>query len=135
LGLGVGSTAAVSFVAALGGPITLAVGLASLLALGIWALFGESWQSRLSKKISKTLQDKKFIEKTEQGANTFWDQTLASFETGAVETKRKFEEYLKVNEELVREDGENSRLKIEATLSVLEGLKDFFGGIPWRWTG
>ncbi|MGA3197782.1 MAG: helix-turn-helix domain-containing protein [Terriglobales bacterium] len=135
LGLGVGSTAAVSFVAALGGPITLAVGLASLFALGIWALFGESWQSRLSKKISKILRDKKFIEKTEQGTNTFWDQTLTSFETGANETERKFDDYLSANEALVSEDGENSRLKIERTLGVLEGLKDFFGGIPWRWTG
>jgi transcriptional regulator with XRE-family HTH domain len=135
LGLGVGSTAAVSFVAALGGPITLAVGLASIFALGIWALFAESWQSRLSKKLSKTLRDKNFIEKTAQGTNAFWDQTLTAFETGANETERKFEEYLSANEALVSDDAETSRTKIDSTLRVMEGLKDFFGGIPWRWTG
>ena len=135
LGLGIGSTTAVSFVAALGGPITLAVGLAVLGALGVWALFGESWQSRLSKKISKILHDNKFIEKNEQGANTFWNQTLTAFEAGADETEEKFEKYLSVNEALVSDEAYISRKKIEDTLSVMEGLKDFFGGIPWRSTG
>jgi hypothetical protein len=132
VGLGVGSTAAVSFVAAIGGPVTLAVGLASILALGFWALFGEQWQTRLSKKIAKTLHDRDFLKMTETGVNRFWDQTLSAFQAGADEIEKKFDEYVEANSQLLRDGEQNSKERIEATLQKMEELKDFFGGIPWR---
>jgi hypothetical protein len=132
VGLGVGSTSLVTFVAAIGGPVTLAIGLASLLTLGIWALLGESWQSRLAKKISKVLADKEFLKKVEQGVNSFWEQTWRAFEAGANEIEKKFGQYLLTNEQLLSDEEEGSKEKIEATIRVLEDLKDFFAGIPWR---
>jgi hypothetical protein len=132
VGLSVGSSAAVSFVAAIGGPVTLAIGLASILALGFWALFGEDWQTRLAKKIAKTLQDKNFLPTTESGVDKFWDQTLLAFQAGADEIERKFGEYVETNSQLLRDEEQNSRAKIEATILKMEELKDFFGGIPWR---
>ena len=132
VGLGVGSVGAVSFVAAIGGPVTLAIGLALILALGFGMLFGEDWQTRLSKKIAKTLQEKNFLNTTETGVNRFWDQTLSAFQAGADEIERKFDEYIEANSQLLRDEEQNSREKIEATLQKMEELKDFFGGIPWR---
>jgi transcriptional regulator with XRE-family HTH domain len=132
VGLGVGSTSLVTFVAAIGGPVTLAIGLASLLTLGIWALLGESWQSRLAKKISKVLADKEFLKRVEQGVNSFWEQTWRAFEAGANEIEKKFGQYLLTNEQLLSDEEEGSKEKIEATIRVLEDLKDFFAGIPWR---
>jgi hypothetical protein len=132
VGLSVGSTSLVTLVAAIGGPVTLAIGLAALLTLSVWALLGESWQSRLAKKIANILTEKEFLKKVENGVNSFWEQTWRAFEAGANEIERKFAQYLLTNEQLFSDEQENSRAKIEATLKVLEELKDFSAGIPWR---
>jgi transcriptional regulator with XRE-family HTH domain len=132
VGLGVGSTSLVTFVAAIGGPVTLAIGLASLLMLGVWALLGSSWESRLAKKMEKLLSEKEFLKKVEAGVNAFWEQTWQAFEKGANEVEKKFGQYLLTNEQLLKDEKEGSREKIEATISKLEDLKDFFAGIPWR---
>ena len=132
VGLSVGSTSLVTLVAAIGGPVTLAIGLASLLTLGVWALLGESWQSRLAKKLAKLLAEKEFLKKAENGVNSFWDQTWQAFEAGSNEVERRFGQYLLTNQQLLSDEEEGSREKIEATLKILEDLKDFFAGIPWR---
>jgi len=132
VGLGVGSASLVTFVAAIGGPVTLAIGLASLITLGLWALLGESWQSRLAKKIAKILADKEFLKKVEEGVNSLWEQTWRAFEAGANEVEKKFGQYLLTNEQLLSDEEEGSKEKIEATIKALEELKDFFAGIPWR---
>lgn len=128
-GLGIGSTGLVSFVAAIGGPVTLAVGLASVLALGIWSLFGEDWRSRLAKKIAKTLQEKGLLSNIKEKSNSFWESTWIAFEKGADAIEEKFAEYIAKNEELLQG---NSKEKIQAAIVSLEDLRDFFGGIPWR---
>ena len=74
-GLGIGSSGLVSLVAAIGGPVTIAVGLAAVLAVGIWKWFGEDWQKRLAKQIAKKLQQEKLLEKIEIKANAFWDSS------------------------------------------------------------
>jgi hypothetical protein len=129
-GLGVGSGSLVTLVASLGGPITLAVGIAAVLAMGVWSLTGESWESRLAKKIAKTLKEKNLLEKIETKSNAFWDNTREAFTLAATELERKFGEYLAANVRLLHDT--NSRQKIEEVIAVLEDLRDFFGGIPWR---
>ena len=128
-GFGVGSSGLVTFVAAIGGPVTLAVGLASVLALGMWGLFGEDWRSRLAKKIAKTLQEQGLLSNIREKSDAFWESTWTAFETGADAIEEKFAEYITKNEELLRG---NSKDKIQAAIVSLEDLRDFFGGIPWR---
>ncbi len=129
-GLGVGSTGLVTLVAAIGGPVTLAVGIATVLTMGIWSLFGEAWESRLAKKISKTLQEKGLLEKIQEKSDAFWDTSWTAFEHGADAIEEKFAEYLARNETLLND--KDSHKKIEAAVAALEDLRDFFGGIPWR---
>jgi hypothetical protein len=132
VGLSVGSASLVSLVSALGGPVTLAVGFAALLTLGAWMLLGESWQSRLAKKIEKLLRENGFLGKVEQAINSFWDQTWDAFEAGAREVEKKFNQYISVNDQLLNDEQSGSKEKIEATIRELENLRDFFAGIPWR---
>lgn len=129
-GLGIGSGGLITFVSAIGGPITLAVGIAAVLAAGLWKYFGEAWQSRLAKKISKTLQEKGLLEKIEEKGDAFWKSTWTAFELGADAIEEKFTQYLDANERLLND--KDSRKKLEATIATLEDLRDFFGGIPWR---
>ena len=132
VGLGVGSTALVTFVAAIGGPVTLAIGLASLITLGVWALLSDSWQRRLAKKFAKTLEDHGFVKKYEEGVNAFWEQSWRAFEAGADGVDRRFGQYLATNEQLVDDAKGGSKERIERTIQTLEELRDFFAGIPWR---
>lgn len=132
VGLGVSSVGLVTFVAAIGGPVTLAIGLASLLTLGVWALLSDSWQRRLAKKFAKTLDEQGFLKKYEEGVNAFWDQTWSAFEAGADGIDKKFGQYLSTNEQLVNDAKGGSKEKIEKTIETLEELRDFFAGIPWR---
>ena len=129
-GLGIGSSGLVSLVAAIGGPVTIAVGLAAVLAVGIWKWFGEDWQKRLAKQIAKKLQQEKLLEKIEIKANAFWDSSWAAFELGATAVEEKFAEYLNTNEALLKD--KDSHQRIESAIAKLEDIRDFFGGIPWR---
>jgi hypothetical protein len=129
-GFEVGSASLVTGVSLIGGPVTLSVGLASVLALGIWSLFVKDWKTPLAKKISKTLNDKGLLTKLREQSDAFWDTTWTAFEVGADAIEEKFDEYLKRNDDLLK--GKDSTGKLETAIATLEDLRDFFGGIPWR---
>ncbi len=130
LGIGVGgTTTAVSLVAALGGPITIMIGLAAAAGALIFALFGSSWQSRLAKKICETMKDKKFLETLSSHADTYWDDTRKGFVAALAETERAFQENLENMKKLARA---TSREEVEGMIKRVEGTRDFFGGIPWK---
>jgi hypothetical protein len=130
VGLGIGSSSLVTFVSMIGGPVTLAVGIAAVFTLGIWSLFGESWQSRLAKKIAKTLKEQNFADKVHEASGAWWTTSWIAFERGADAIENGFTEYLAKNEALLND--KDSRQKLEAVIASLEDLRDFFGGIPWR---
>lgn len=67
-----GTAGVIAFVAAIGGPIVLAIGLAAVLAFSIWGLFGESWQKRLAKETVKYFIAQKVCEKFTEGINQYW---------------------------------------------------------------
>ncbi len=130
VGVGVGSGALVTFVAAIGGPVTLTIGLAAALALGIWSLFGDDWQTRLAKKLSKSLEEQDYIKLMRENTAKYWDDALLGFEIGASSVESSFDTYLEKNEQLVRD--RESKQRIEQAIVKLEELGDFFDGIPWR---
>jgi transcriptional regulator with XRE-family HTH domain len=135
IGISVGGTgAAASMVALIGGPITLAIGLGALLALGAWALFGDSWQRRLAKKIAKTLEDNHLLDKLTAAADQYWTDTRSAFDQGADEVERKYQQYIENLRSLLGDDAVRSRERIERLIANMEALKDFFGAIPWRCT-
>jgi len=126
-----GVATVVSFVAAIGGPITLGIGLfAAAVFLGL-ALFGESWERRLAKKIVGHFEEQRVLHKFLQGSEEYWQDTAKAFEKGADAVEDKFQEYIEHLRELCSND-EISRKKVEEILLVLGELKAFFAGIPWR---
>lgn len=130
LGISVGGTAsAISLVAALGGPVTIMIGLAALAALAVYALFGSSWQSRLAKKICEILKDEKFLEVLVTHSEKYWDDTRHGFQNGIAATEAAFQENLGNLRKLVNA---TSREDITAMIAQVGATRDFFGGIPWR---
>lgn len=126
-----GVATAVAFVAAIGGPITLAIGLFAAAAASIWALFGESWERRLAKKIVSHFEKEQVLDKFFKGSDEYWQDTAKAFDRGANTTEEKFQEHIQHVQEISRND-EASRKKIENIVSLLKKLKDFFAGIPWE---
>jgi transcriptional regulator with XRE-family HTH domain len=133
LGLGVGSTAAVSFVAAIGGPVTIAVGLAAALFVGIKTLFGARWQERLAKRMSKQLEDAQLAANQIKGVTKYWDDTEKFFDNGVANMETKYREYRVYLKQLIDEDlsREDSRSRILWLIHQLQEMQDFFGALPW----
>jgi hypothetical protein len=130
IGIGVGGTStAVSVVAALGGPVTIAIGIAALIGFGIFALFGGSWQKRLAKKIAKTVKEQELITTLTNSADKFWDDTLSGFNKATDETEKSYRENIKKLRNIVES---TDYAHIRTLLGELEALRDFFAGIVWK---
>ncbi|MEA5572805.1 dynamin family protein [Calothrix sp. UHCC 0171] len=126
-----GVATVVSFVAAIGGPITLGIGLlAAVFSLGL-ALFGESWERRLAKKIVGHFEEQKVLDKFLQASDEYWQDTAKAFEKGANAVEEEFQEYIQHLRELCSNE-EASREKVENILLLLRKFKTFFAEIPWR---
>ncbi|QIR39903.1 helix-turn-helix domain-containing protein [Tolypothrix sp. PCC 7910] len=125
-----GTAAVISFVAAIGGPIVLGVGLFAALAFAAWGLFGESWQKRLAKQTVKYFQEQRVSEKFTDGIDQFWRDTIKSFEKGANAVEADWNKYIEHLREITSPTTE-SKDRIEEIIKILEAGKDFFATIPW----
>src|SRR5690606_5073965 len=74
-----GTAAAVSAVAALGGPVTLAVGLAVGIGAAVMGIFGERWQIRMARRLYKQMEREGVLGKYENVIVTFWKNTGEAF--------------------------------------------------------
>ncbi len=118
-----------SLIAALGGPITIVIGLAVLLGLAAYALFGASWQSRLAKKICEALKEQHFLETLTKHSEKYWDDTRHGFQKGMAATEAAFQDNLGNLRKLVNA---TSREEMTTMIAQVGATRDFFGGIPWR---
>lgn len=130
LGIGVGTSSVMGAVAAIGGPITLGLGLGAVIALGAWRLFGESWETRLARKLVKHFNDENVVDQYRKGINEFWDETWEAFLAGAHAAEERYQKRKERLEELTSEESPQKE-RIEELLGKLEALRDFFAGIPW----
>jgi DNA-binding XRE family transcriptional regulator len=121
-----GTAAAVAAVAAFGGPVTIAIGIAVAVGAAIAAMFGPSWQTRLSRRIEKQLKDAKFLEMLQTGTERYWDETKEALSKGVAELERALKERHHSLRRMVSAENPAAMLE-EARMT-----RDFFGGIPWR---
>jgi hypothetical protein len=107
-----------AFVSALGGPVALVIGLASFASLSIWALIRQPWDTRLAKKLAKTLEEQKLLDKMLNASDSYW-----------AATKKVFDDRVKIVTDILEE---RDRQGIERLLVQLDSLQSFFAGIPWK---
>lgn len=93
IGISVGGTAAAaSFVAAVGGPITIGIAIAVAMG-GIFAwLTGASWQKKIAKKLIDVFEKADFENKLINSISTYWNDTSKAFEIAADKTEKQFQE-------------------------------------------
>ncbi len=131
LGISLGGTAAViGFVAAIGGPIVLAVGLAAGLAFVLGNIFGESWQKRLAKQTIKSFEEQHINEKLLEGIEQFWRDTITSFKKGANAVEVDWNKYIEHLREITSPETD-SKERIEEIIRILKVRWNFFVKIPW----
>ena len=130
IGISIGGTGAVfSVIAALGGPITVGVGLAVAVGVLAAALLGDSWQRSLAKQISKGMTKKNAQGEVRAALSNFWSDTLRGFNYAVIETEN---DYLNKLDTLRTIAFSTDAHELESKLQYLKELRDFFAGIPWR---
>lgn len=131
LGIGIpGGTAAVmAFIAAVGGPITVAVGIFVIAGGLIAKFFGESWERRLAKQIEKSLIDARLLTRLTEGTTKYWADTRHAFEAGADAVEKAYLERLEEFRSLF-ESEDRSVEEAKARLRRAQVLLRFFDGIP-----
>ncbi len=130
ISIGGGTAAVIAFVATIGGPIFLGIGIAAALASLAWSLFGESWQKRLAKQTVKYFQEQNIIDKFTDGIDEFWQDTTKSFNQCADAVEKDWQKYLDHLREITSPEMD-SKERIEEIIKILEELQNFFKQIPW----
>ena len=133
IGISVGGTAAAaSGLAMIGGPVTIIIALAVLVAFVSWTLFGASWQERLAKRIHKALEEQGVIKKLAEGAGIYWTDTMNAFDKAFKATEEEYRRYMK---NLRKHLDEADPATLDRQKKQVATLRRAFEGIPWRQTG
>ncbi len=84
MGIGVGGgAAAVTAVSAIGGPVTLVIGLAITGAIITYSISGVGWKKSLAKATNKQFEKAKAVSKYEELLNEYWKETILGFKIGS----------------------------------------------------
>ena len=130
LGISVGGTAAAaSFVAAIGGPITIGVALA-LSVFGLMKLaFGGTWKRRLAKELNNILKNEDpILDKYKEQLDCYWNDSHSALIVITDEVKLKYDDYIEDLDEKLKE----TDVKVlEKYLDDARGAISFFQNIEW----
>ncbi len=127
-----GAAGVSSAIAALGGPITLGIGIAIAAGVLVWRFFAGNWKSRLAKKIKQVFEEKRVLSSSEGTIKSFWDRTLTAFQKGADNMDTQHRNYIEEMEVIFGGPQENLQV-LEQRINRYQELKSFFAAIPWRW--
>ena len=129
IGISVGGTStAVSFVSALGGPVTFVIMLSLLAGFAVWRLFSDSWEKRLSKKINKEFLSGDSRNNFNRFVSKFWEDTQISFDAGVDEMVKELNKQVKKMEEEIKDWNPD---KTEKQIQECEEFLNFLAHIPW----
>ena len=127
-----GAAGVSSAIAALGGPITLGIGIAIAAGVLVWRFFAGNWKYRLAKKIKQVFEEKRVLSSSEGTIKSFWDSTLTAFQKGADNMDTQHRNYIEEMEVIFGGPQENLQV-LEQRINRYQELKSFFAAIPWRW--
>ena len=96
LGIGIagGTATGVSIVAALGGPVSVGIGIALAIGTITWQALGRSWQTRLARGLATKFAKMNIYGTIWVRCEKCWDDTLKAFEQGARSTEMQHRNYL-----------------------------------------
>ncbi|KXI21743.1 dynamin family protein [Photobacterium sanguinicancri] len=95
LGLASSVTGVTSFVAAIGGPITVGIVIASAIGYAVYRLFGGKWQASLAKKIRQAVDKQSPLSEIEKVISSYWKSTQESTLVCLNELQSETEKHIK----------------------------------------
>lgn len=79
IGINLGGTAAViTFIASIGGPVTIGIALAVIAAAATFGILSGTWESRVSKKLVREFEKENALQNCLASIDTYWDDTKAA---------------------------------------------------------
>jgi len=130
MGIALGGTGAVaSAVGALGGPVTLLISLAMFAASVLWSIFGRSWEEQLAKRLAQKFKEDNSIQKIDEAAKSYWDDTKKAFDTGFAKTEEAYREKLKKFRREVDDKDEDALREQQEYIGLLRNRLEM---LPWR---
>lgn len=118
LGLVGSVTTVTSFVAAIGGPITIGIALAAAIGYLIYRLAGGSWQKGLAKKVAEAIRQEHVWDKVEKPISDFWDNTEKAISAGLDELITQTDTYISELKDDAKMDYDSA--EIDPCISILE---------------
>jgi transcriptional regulator with XRE-family HTH domain len=125
---GAGAAGVMSGVFAIGGPVTLAIGLSLLTAFSAFMLVTNiNWEKNLAKKIVKEFNNKFVLNEYYNVVINYWDSTKIAFNTAASNLEKEWKKYQESIESMV--DNYDTK-DIEKKINYLKEIKSFFENTP-----
>lgn len=122
-----GTAGAASAVAALGGPITLGIALAVIVAISVFAFTSGGWQKSIAKKLVKEYSKQNAFSQFELEIDKFWNETDVAFTTAADHLDAEWKKYVEDLHEMVHS---SSVEEIKENIEKTEQLLHFFEEMP-----
>lgn len=121
-----GSTVVMSTIAALGGPITIAVGIGVLLAGGLYAILGSDWQTRIAKKTVEQFTKQNVEDQILVSLRKYWKDTKSALNHSMAKTLKSYDDYLNERKNILSmsEDDLNNRVVI------VKNIEGFLRSMP-----
>jgi GTPase SAR1 family protein len=128
LGISVGgTTAVVSAIAAIGGPVVLGVGLSVLTALSAFAVLSGGWEEQLARKIVAEYHKSGCMNKFQDSIELFWAETEIAFNLAADALENEWKRYRENLKEMISTYNVG---EIKSKIRNAEEFKNFLSGIP-----
>lgn len=90
-----GGAAATAFIASMGGPVTLAIGLAILSAASVFAVTGLGWKKSYAKKLIKSYDQNNVINEVNENISNYWKETQKALAQSGEELIEKYDNTIK----------------------------------------
>nr|MCC4883130.1 dynamin family protein [Vibrio splendidus] len=126
LGIAGSVTSVTSFVAALGGPITIGIAIAAAIGYFVYRLMGSSWQKSLAKKVAEAIKKEKVWNQIETCIDKFWGNTQTAIQHGLDELVQQTDEYIDNLKADAATDYDISEIKL--SVEALDMLRDLLAG-------
>jgi hypothetical protein len=125
---GAGAAGVMSGVFAIGGPVTLAIGLSLLTAFSAFMLVTNiNWEKNLAKKIVKEFNNKFVLIEYYNVVINYWDSTKIAINAAASNLEKEWKKYQESIESMV--DNYDTK-DIEKKINYLKEIKSFFENTP-----
>ncbi|MBR4911074.1 MAG: dynamin family protein [Clostridia bacterium] len=121
IGISLGGTATVATaISAIGGPVTLGIGLSVITAVSAFGIMGGTWKKSFAKKLNEAFSKNDVIGKGKECIEKYWSDTRQAYERCEAQLFKAAIEFINAKYEQSELNGENA-VKLNILLKMMYG--------------